>query len=551
MSNIELPEATLIDIKRISKSCQGIVSAKLNYSKLFDLSNDYKFPSVYCNFSCEETSACYLTSTINTKEDGSKSFACSKLTSYWGGFWSGEVIWDHTSLNESTSLLNIRPVFKYSEIKEDAEVVEELAPGYLLITFGKYPMYMPLKINNIWRSISASAEIVFPVNTGNKFTYTTINNGKPTYIECPEVTFSELKETYVKKGNIFYIVRPVYFLVDVKKDFAISREVLFVLPTLKNAEGINSYKETFPYEFLNEYFVPELMQHVNRVREEIESQEIPEIKNLIDKIILTSENSVLQKIIRTELQALINEYNTCLDREKESDNSISLNLVSSDTLFIQKLEFLLSKITNYPYYKESKIVYECLNINIEDDKEVDSELYRDLVKIYKYILPTLPEEIRLLYQTKIKEILVYVQNLIIKTYQTSIKKDFNIELLIREMLQPVLENLYADVTKNYVLINLNDIINGIFASSKDKYLAHLFNLLNEEVKAIESLISATRKYEYKEELKQIISLYNEKNNTITNITNIYLDLLKLKQKLAQLDCKRNSLERKKIKRTII
>ena len=44
MPEFRLPEATLIDIKRISKDCQSKLSARINYSRLFD-KKDYYFPN--------------------------------------------------------------------------------------------------------------------------------------------------------------------------------------------------------------------------------------------------------------------------------------------------------------------------------------------------------------------------------------------------------------------------------------------------------------------------------------------------------------------------
>ena len=51
MPEFRLPEATLIDIKRISKDYQNKWQAKINYSRLFDLKEEYKFPDTYCEFS--------------------------------------------------------------------------------------------------------------------------------------------------------------------------------------------------------------------------------------------------------------------------------------------------------------------------------------------------------------------------------------------------------------------------------------------------------------------------------------------------------------------
>lgn len=548
-----MPEASLIDIRRISKDCQKKWQAKINYSKLFDLKESYRYPETYCKFSCQKADIYTLTCDMGiSKETNSKCFLCA-CPAYHHRYHS---IGDYASINNDTMLTNIRPVFKYSAIKEYSEVVEELAPGYLLVTFGEYPnkMVYDSHMKDVYIG-SCFWEHPEPIPTGNKYILIDYKNKEKEIKEYSEVTYNGIEGKYVIKDDKIYKVEPIYFLVDVKKDFAISRDVLFTLPTLKDARKVASYKETFPYEFLNTYFVSELMQNIIRQKEQdvIETNEIPEIKSLIDSIIKASENSVLEETIKKELQVLINEYNTCIDNEKETDDSditLGLTELSSDELFINKFKALLSKITDYPYYSDSKIIYECLNLNEKDNKEIASELYKDLTVIYKIILPSLPENICLLYKERIRKILEDAKNILIVSYKTQTKTKMNIELIVREKLQPILEDLYNDVTKNYILINLEDIINGIFKSSNDQYLSYLFELINAEVKNIEILISLTKKEEYSQELNEILKIDND-NYTFNYLIEIYLKILKLKEKLEKIDIKRTAFERKKIRRRII
>ena len=81
--------------------------------------------------------------------------------------------------------------------------------------------------------------------------------------------------------------------------------------------------------------------------------------------------------------------------------------------------FLINSNTfNQIIDKESKIIYSCLNL----EKELDSELYKDIATILNYILPTLPEDLRKEYQEQIREILEYAKLLINELYQTPNKE---------------------------------------------------------------------------------------------------------------------------------
>lgn len=550
MPEFRLPEATLIDIKRISKDYQNKWQAKINYSRLFDLKEEYKFPDTYCEFSALGCVGEYskkiivgtLTSTMNLKQHFyiiDIKMRDNKYNDYR----------EYVEFNDPETGLAIRPVFKYNEIKQHCQIFEELEPGYLLVTFGNYPnrMVYDRQIKDCYIG-TCFWENPKPIPTGNKYNIINYKNKEKDIREYQEVTFEGNEGRYIIKNDKIYKVEPVYFLVDVKKGFAISRDVLFCLPTFVNAKEASSIKETLPYEFLNTYFVPELVQSITRQNEkEIISEENPVIKALIDSILQLIKNTCIENIVKKELQNLINEYNNDLEKEKNEKEDIGLTLIVPETpesKFIEKLQSLYSKIETFSYYKESKIIYSCLNT--EKELDIDSELYKDIATILSYILPTLPEDLRKEYQEQIKKILEYAEVLINELYQTPNKEQINIELKVRARLQPILEKLQKDVATNYIAINLNEIISGLFKTSSDLYQAHLFDSINSILKEIEILIESNKLETYKTTLTEILN--NEDINNENYLISLYIKLIKLKNKIAEELNKSEKLERKKIKR---
>lgn len=543
MTNIRLPEATLIDIKRISRDCQSKLSAKINYSDLFDLSEDYKYamkPNLFSvplsclGYGCEDAIGYTLTKSFNSNE-------CFLAINSVQAVMHMDNTKDFCGICYSDSSLTIRPVFRYSEIQEYSTIIKEIKPGYLIVTFGEYPTSICF-----WNNRK-------PIPTGNKYTLVIFDEKtKDKEIkEFPEVTFEEIDGKYVIKDDKIYIVEPIYFLVDVKKDFAISRDIMFGLPTLVDPKTARSYKETLPYEFLNTYFVPELMQSITKQNEkEIKSEENPLFKEKIDIILSLIANTCIEDVIKEELQGFINEYNNDLENEKNKKEDEGLTLTISktpDVKLIEKLQFLTSKIKNFPYYNESKVIFSCLHL--EKKLEIESTLYKDIFTIFNYILPILPKNIRKEYQEQLRKILKCAQDLIIKLYDRPNIEKVNIELEVRKRLQPVLEELSKDVATNYIDINLKEIIKGIFKASSDKYQANLFELINSIVREIEILIESNKLEGYHNKLIELLN--NDNPKSFEYLTKLYIELIKLKKKIEEKLNTNESIERKKVRRKFI
>lgn len=546
MSNIRLPEATLISANTIVKNVNNGILAKKSYSKLFD-NEYYYFPD--CNaFSCQENYPWHcLTSSMGISSiSKAKAFYCvTKSMSKWD-------TQKFEKINNPTYELGVRPVFRYSEIKTYCQVIKEIEPGYLIVTFGEYPneVVYDSNIKDIYTD-SYFWNNPEPILTGNKYTLVIFKDEESETREFPEVTFTGIDGRYVIKDDEIYKVEPVYFLVDVKKDFAISRDILFCLPTLKDAREITSYKATLPYEFLNTYFVPELMQSITKQeKQEIKSEENPLIKERIDNILSLITDTCIEPIVKEELQGLIDEYNNDLESEKEAKEDIGLTLTipkTPDTKFLEKLDGLYSKIKCFLYYNESKLIFSCLHL--EKKLEIESALYKDIFTIFNYILPTLPDNKRKKYEEEINAILNYALALIIKLYQTESSEKVNIELEVRKRLQPLLEELSKDVATNYIDINLNEIIKGIFKASNDKYQANLFELINSIVREIEILIESNKLEGYQNRLIELLN--NDSPKSFDYLTKLYIALISLKNEIEEKLNTNESIERKKIRRKFI
>lgn len=542
--DIIIPEASLIDIKRIVKRGQNKWLDKIYYSKLFNLSWNYVYPKTASSFSIPEVHLGHL----------SKLVIYDLLTNSIDGGCYHALNSGHNCCqsNKPDYFFAIRPVFKYYEIKEHCKIVEELAPSYLLVSFGEYPNEVVYDSNRkdiytdsyFWNNPK-------PIPTGNKYTLIIFKDEESETREFPEVTFTGIDGRYVIKDDKIYKVEPVYFLVDVKKDFAISRDILFCLPTLKDAREVTSYKETLPYEFLNTYFVPELMQGITKQNEiEVKSEENPLIKERIDNILSLITDTCIEPIVKEELQELINEYNNDLESEKEIKGDIGLTLTipkTPDVKFLEKLDGLYSKIKCFPYFNESKLIFSCLDL--EKKLEIESSLYKDIFTIFNYILPTLPDNKRKVYEEKINAILNYALALIIKLYKVESSEKVNIELEVRKRLQPILEELSKDVATNYININLNEIIKGIFKASSDKYQANLFDLINSIVREIEILIESNKLEGYQNKLIELLN--NDNPKSFEYLTKLYIELIRLKEKIEEKLNTNESIERKKIRRKFI
>lgn len=548
MPEVTLPEATLIALKRISKDFQKKWQARINYSGLFDLDESYKYPREYSKYPKE---LCLFS--ISKNLNGMHGLLVTGMMPYKHFYILRDKVVDNKHVdvvepNIPKMPLAIRPVFKFSEIKEHCTIVEELGSGYLLITFGAYPS----KINNSIKSKYKNPEIwkrLRTSETGNKYrlmSFKDISDDiayiKKEITEYPEVTFDEFDGRFVIKDDEIYEVEPVYFLVDVKNDFAISKDIMFYLPTLVNARKLSSYKETLPYEFLNTFFVPDLMQNVSR--------ENSLIKDLIDNIFLLIANSCLESSVKEELQSLINEYNNDLDNKKHETESLCLVLDiprTPEEKLTTKLQSLISKITSFPYFEYSKIIERLLKSNISI--ETDNELYKDIMLIFNYILPTLPEEISNTYKEVIRNILENAKSLIINLYKEPTKENINIELIIRKDLQPLLEKLSKDVATNYICINMQEIISGLFKTSSDLYQAHLFDLINSTVREIEILIADNKLEKFKNKLTEILNSSDISSENY--LIETYINLLKLKNEIEERLNNNESIERKKIRRKFI
>ena len=140
----------------------------------------------------------------------------------------------------------------------------------------------------------------------------------------------------------------------------------------------------------------------------------------------------------------------------------------------------------------------------------------------------------------------YAKVLINELYQTPNKEKINIELKVRARLQPILEKLAKDVATNYIYINMQEIISGLFKTSSDLYQAHLFDSINSIVKEIEILIESNKLEKYKTPLTEILN--KEDINNENYVINLYIKLIKLKNRIEEELNKSEKLERKKIKR---
>ena len=125
------------------------------------------------------------------------------------------------NLSYTDSNVGIRPVTKYSEIKQNSKVVRRYNNGYIEVEFGEYPQK---KLSSIEEQNLTQKLLDCELQKTDK-KYTIYNREEKVLVTLQEVMDNKGKK-YVLKDGEWYHVSPIRWIVNPKKDLAIAKQMI-------------------------------------------------------------------------------------------------------------------------------------------------------------------------------------------------------------------------------------------------------------------------------------------------------------------------------------
>ena len=228
-----------------------------------------------------------------TKSKGKKSSSILNVSEF------ASFIYGNSNINDEN--IGIRPIVKYSLIKDLVKVEDLVDDDLSTVLYGNYPSTtVDLELNNLLEEHYKNNELVktgmryeVPVSNYNydKITLDTIFYDEYEYDNRKFIRF-EADNYYtlnnlvkVEKGQILYIeVEPVRWIVDKNLDFAITENIIFSgIPFSKDKHYFGNFEKTNMYKFLNEILLKD-------IKPSKEYQKSVNIDEKIDSLIRISGN---------------------------------------------------------------------------------------------------------------------------------------------------------------------------------------------------------------------------------------------------------------------
>lgn len=199
--------------------------------------------------------------------------------------------------------IGIRPVLKYSDIRNEINNIEISDKEVLEVQYGEYPQTICdekinleiekkykegkiLKTEKKYTINSKESEIFFPQEL-NEYIY---NNKKYIrFIADRDIIRTKLSnKKYIEYSKAYWIkVEPIIWMIDEDKDIAVSKKILITgIPFDKYYSGI--FEETNMYNYLNNYFIKEIKtkkkkkqkNKLDDIEEKIENMSLEELQQL-------------------------------------------------------------------------------------------------------------------------------------------------------------------------------------------------------------------------------------------------------------------------------
>lgn len=207
--------------------------------------------------------------------------------------------------------LGIRPVLKYSEIKNEIIDKKISDKDVLEVKYGQYPQTLcsekyRVELEKIYKEGKTiktgktytvnSKDNIFSFQTLDEYQYN--NKNYIRFIADRDVVRTKLSnKKYIEFNNPYWLeVEPITWMIDEEKDIAVSKKILITgIPFSKNLN--DPFEDTFMYKYLNNYFIKEI-----DVRTQIKAKnKLESIEKEIEKLSL-KELQELRYIIESQIK---------------------------------------------------------------------------------------------------------------------------------------------------------------------------------------------------------------------------------------------------------
>lgn len=453
---------------------------------------------------------------------------------------------DYNLKKDIHAFCGIRPVIDYLIIKKyvsERKKLNTLNKEYgFLAQFGMYPKSMVTNVNE--NNLEETSETYsFYDSEGRVFERRVLIN-------------RETQVKYIKHNNKYYMIEPLWWIIDRKKQIAITQDIIYCMPF--SLKPIKSFKDSLAYAFLNKCFMPDIMREY--VRPKVEIPVLPhqndlEVDQLISRIKETCAYLPIKEQVIAKISNLIDDYNQKLEELKTKltinyEIKLGEKEVNKDYYYdnlINSLHNILKKINKFKELnKDAETVQKCLDIiNGTEIENYEDDLFNDIKTIIKVILPYLPEAKRDLFITSLKDIFENQKQLMQKSFEAIFgdsiylelkNKSENIILLIRSELQKLLANLNIEISRNYIMESMANIVNQIYAETHNTFLALYLNVINTITNEVMLLLQQINSKDLNNQLQSIL------NFDLTNINNMHKIYKKLFDIIIELETFRLSLE---------
>ena len=310
-------------------------------------------------------------------------------------------------------------------------------------------------------------------------------------IHCGKYSGNRILVTCILKG-------PEYIPLNIKR-------IIKSYDICHHLRCITEYTEEDDYE--NKDFI-ELPKEEPKTKEieDTNSNELDEIEDLILKLKTYLPYYKDGEKELKEIEKEIEKYNNSVENIDTAFKTHSLSLETPEELQINLLNYLKTKLSDIEYFKMFDLIDECL-LSLDNPKESNNELIKDISKISESILKHLKQQYKEQFKESISSILITEKENIIKYINdkknhslVNITLEYHnideLELYIRNKLQPVLLEIHATASDEKEKRDIQEeIMNITFGNIKKEYqkaklscVSLYLNLLKETLTSLEEKI---------------------------------------------------------------
>ena len=428
----------------------------------------------------------------------------------------------------SNRYVGIRPVIKYSSVKDEVTDETYIDVEISTVNFGEYPrISLPKELEDKLENLYSNGELLKTEKTyttdGEDYNPRNLKKFVPTMSE--EYVYEDEKYVRIKANSfgekfslsngheyksgdyVWLKVAPVEWFVCKANDMMISKEMLLsgiYFSDKKEYNGI--FRNTWLNKYLNTYFAKDIVPS-KKVLEKQEKKEVKkeekkknlsarqaEISRLVNKIedgySLLGEES--RNVVKASVENLLKKYNDGLVSLNEDSNSLNLTLDTPETLYVKlytELSIMCDDLSSY--YKS----FTLLNgyRNAFNNGDANSYLESDLKSINEGIMPFLKAKDSEKISDRVNGLINKYEDELNKSLSEKKKAPFASEKLIisfRKDLHEILLDISDKVNSNSFVKEVNDSLHNnlvnVKEESKSNIVKFYFKNINDVVISIRS-----------------------------------------------------------------